>query len=388
MDLNFTAEEEAFRTTVREWIDKNIPDAFRNEKTRGTRETRVTWYKRLAEKGWLCPSWPEDAGGPGWSLAQQYIFREEAGSLGAPGGDMGVTMIGPLIIEYGTEEQKARYLPKITAAEEMWCQGYSEPNSGSDLASLQLRAIRDGDDYVINGQKIWTSGADQSDMIFFLARTDNTMEKRQQGISFMVAPLSTPGIEIRPIKQITGDSHFFETFFTDARVPAKNMLGEEHAGWTLAKRLLAHERNASGGADGFRKTLTNLRELAERTTLNGSPAIEDSSIRQRISQLHMELHGLRTLGLRGLTRLLRGEMPGPESSVIKLYGSELFQRMTDLAMEIQGPLAQLWEDENFADVERGWGKTATWSRAYTIFSGTSEIQRNIISERVLGLPKD
>ncbi|MCH8332589.1 acyl-CoA dehydrogenase family protein [Candidatus Sumerlaeota bacterium] len=390
MDLKYTVEEEEFRREVRAWIAENLPEEFKVSSDGGltaTRQTRVTWYKRLAEKGWLCQSWPEAAGGPGWTLAQQVIFTDEAAALGAPNLDMGAYMVGPLLIEYGTEEQKKRYLPKITSADELWCQGYSEPNAGSDLASLALRADRDGDDYVLNGQKIWTSGADQSDMIFILVRTNPHAEKKQTGISFLVAPMDTPGIRINPIQQITGDSHFFETFFTDARVPVANLIGKENEGWTLAKRLLAHERAGLGSARLFRRTLTRLCKLAQRTSLNGVPAVQDHSIRQRLAKLAMELDALGATDNRGLTRLLHGHQPGPESSIAKLFGSELFQRMTDLALEIQGPLAQLWDDEPFKEKEDHWSKTAVGSRGWSIFSGTSEIQRNIISERVLGLPR-
>jgi hypothetical protein len=387
MDLNFTDAEEDFRLEAREWIAENLPDSFNGGRGRSNRAERDKWYKALAARGWLCQSWPEEYGGTGWSLAKQFIFKEEASSAGAPPGDGGVFMLGPMLIEYGTEAQKKRYLPKIASAEEMWCQGYSEPNAGSDLASLALRAERDGDNYILNGQKIWTSGAGESDMIFLLARTDVTAKKKQEGISFLVSPIDAPGIEIRPIRQITDESHFYETFFTDVKVSVENLIGEENAGWTLGKRLLAHERVASGAAVLFGETLKSVRTLAQTVDLNGSKAIEDSEIRQRLAKLHIELDALAALGYRGLTQLLRGEMPGPESSIIKLYGSELFQRMNDLAMDLQGPLGQLWDEETFGDVEGGWPMRSTGSRSYSIFSGTSEVQRNIISERVLGMPR-
>ncbi len=387
MDLNFTVEEEAFRQEAREWISANLPEVFRSSKTRSNREHRDVWYKRLAERGWLCAAWPKEAGGAGWSLAKQFIFKEEAASQGAPPGDMGVSMVGPMMIEYASEEQKKRFLPKIYRAEEMWCQGYSEPNAGSDLASLQLRAVRDGDDYVLNGQKIWTSYAAESDWIFILARTDATA-KQQEGISFLVSPIDAPGIEIRPIRQITGESEFFETFFTNVRVPVTNLIGRENGGWTLGKRLLAHERVSTGAGAGYRQTIEKLTHLANTTKLNGHVAMDNDDTRHRIAQLHIELDALDALGYRSLTQLLHGAMPGPESSVMKVYGTELFQRITDLALEVQGPLSQVWwDDENLKDETQGWSKTAAWSRAFTIFSGTSEIQRNIISERVLGLPR-
>jgi alkylation response protein AidB-like acyl-CoA dehydrogenase len=387
MDLNFTEEEEAFRAEVRDWIESNLPDVFKAGDRRAARADRQGWYQKLGAKGWLCHSWPESAGGPGWSLAKQFIYKDEASRAGAPQGDMGITMIGPLLIEFGTPEQKERYLPKITNAEELWCQGYSEPNAGSDLANLQLRAVRDGDDYVLNGQKIWTTLAGESDMIFVLTRTDTTQKKKQAGITFMVASMKTPGIEVRPIRQIDDQEHFFETFFTDARVPAANVIGKENEGWGLAKRLLAHERVSTGSADIFRNTLLRLTELAKTVQMNGRPAIENDSIRQRLAQVAIDLDALSAVGYRGLTQLIRGQMPGPESSIIKLFGSELYQRMTDLAQDIQGPLAQLWSDPNLADLEDNWSKTAAGSRAFSIFSGTSEIQRNIIAERVLGMPR-
>lgn len=387
MDLDFTTEEETFRGEIREWIEENLPPVFAGGRGSGTVEDRKDWYKRLASKGWLCHSWPKEAGGPGWSLAQQYIFKSEASRRGAPAGDMGVTMIGPLLIEYGTPEQKDRYLPKITAAEEFWCQGYSEPNAGSDLANLALKATLDGHHYVLNGQKTWTSGAQDADMIFILTRTDSTLKKKQEGITFMVASMNTPGIEIRPIRQITDDSEFCETFFTDVRVPVENVIGEVDAGWTLGKRLLAHERVSLGSADVFQAALVKLYELAKSRIINGKPAIENDSIRQRLAQLHIELDSLAALGYAGLTKALRGEQPGSESSINKLYGSEIYQRITDLAQEIQGPFAKVWADENLQDEVNSWPHIAAGSRAFSIFSGTSEVQRNIISERVLGMPK-
>ncbi len=385
MDLKYSKEDEDFRLMVREWIDANLPAEFRASADSGvlsSRERRVPWYKKLAEKGWLCASWPKKFGGPGWTLSQQVIFSEETSAMGAPQPDMGVYMLGPLIIEFGNDEQRKRFLPPIAAAEEYWCQGYSEPNAGSDLANLALKAERDGDDYVLNGQKIWTSGANEADWIFILVRTDATGKNRQTGISFVVAPMNTPGIRIQPIRQITDESHFYETFFTDCRVPVKNRIGNENEGWTYAKRLLAHERVALGGAQMFRRSLARLIRLAQETG-----ADKCATTRQKLAKLSMELDALSATGFRGLTQVLHGQMPGPESSIQKLFGSELYQRICDLGLDILGPAAQLWQEETLAKVEQGWPKTATMSRAYSIFSGTSEIQRNIIAERVLGMPK-
>lgn len=388
MDLKFSKEDEEFRLMAREWISENLPEYFKNNSDPGavsSRSRRLPWYKKLAEKGWLCASWPKEAGGPGWTLAQQAIFQEEASNQGAPGPDMGVYMVGPMLIEYGNEEQKKRYLPKIAAAEEFWCQGYSEPNAGSDLANLALRAERDGDDYILNGQKIWTSGANEADQIFILARTNPKAEKKQTGISFLLAPMDSPGIRIEPIKQITDESHFYETFFTDVRVPVANRVGGENEGWTIAKRLLAHERVGLGAARTFRSSLNRAIRLAlEKKGVDGR--VSDRVTRQKLAELSMQLDGLAAVDYRVITQLLQGNMPGPESSIVKLFGSELFQHICDVALETLGPDSIIW-NENGENSEHGWSKMATQSRAYSIFSGTSEIQRNIISERVLGMPR-
>lgn len=387
MDITFTPEEEAFRLEVREWISENLPEEIKASRgLRASKEDRHEWYRRLASKGWHCVSWPKEYGGPGWTLAQQYIFADEAAKLGAPGLSFGATMIGPLIIECGDAWHKERFLPKIASAEEIWCQGYSEPNAGSDLANLGLRAEKDGEEYVLNGQKIWTSYADEASWIFLLGRTDPTAKKKQAGISFFVAPMDAPGIEIRPIKQITDEAHFFETFFDDVRIPEQYRIGPENGGWTLGKRLLTYERVSTGNAGVFQTHLDRLAQTLARVRVNGHSALEDSEYRQKLARVGMELDALRALGFRGATRMLKGEMPGPESSLNKLYGSEVFQHLTDLAQEVQGPLAMLWSDANYGDVEHAWAKTAAWSRAYTIFSGTSEVQRNIIAKNVLGMP--
>lgn len=390
MDLNFSPEDEQFRLMAREWIQANLPDHFKTDADSGvltSRSTRIEWYEKLAAKGWLCSGWPKQWGGPGWTMARQVIWGEETSSAGAPGPDMGVYMLGPLVIEYGTDEQRKRYLPPIAQAKEFWCQGYSEPNAGSDLANLALKAERDGDDFILNGQKIWTSGANEAEHIFILARTESG-PKKQHGITFMVAPMDSPGIRIEPIVQITDEAHFYETFFTDVRVPAANVIGQVNEGWGQATRLLAHERTALGGAQMFRKSLKRLIHLAERTELDGAPAIQNPEIRQHIAELSMKLDALGAVGYRGLTTILRGAMPGPESSIQKLFGSELYQEICDTALEIMGPACQIWNDPGNDKLTYGWPKVAVAARSYSIFSGTSEIQRNIISERVLGMPRD
>jgi alkylation response protein AidB-like acyl-CoA dehydrogenase len=388
MDLTFTPEEEDFRLMVREWIADNLPEDIKKSKgMRASVKDRHRWYKLLAEKGWHCMSWPKEYGGPGWSLAQQYIFSDEAGKMGAPNLSFGVTMIGPLIIECGDDWHKERFLPKIASAEEIWCQGYSEPNAGSDLASLSLKAEKQGGEYILNGQKVWTSYADEASWIFLLGRTNTNVEKRQEGISFFVAPMDSEGIELRPIKQITDEAHFFETFFENVRIPEKYRIGPENGGWTLGKRLLTYERVSTGNATYFQTFLDRLVHTMQTVQVNGHVAMQDPALRQKLGQVGMELDALRALGFRSTTQLLQGNMPGPESSLNKLFGTEMFQHITDLAQEVQGPLAMLWDDPNHQEMKHLWAKTAAGSRAHTIFGGTSEIQRNIISERVLGMPR-
>lgn len=390
MDLKFSAEDEAFRVEVRDWIADNLPagvkDSYGAVLGRGSEEDGDAWRASLSEKGWLCYYWPKEHGGPDWTQAQHSIFRHELGEQGAPNPGMGVSMVGPLLMEFGTDAQKAEFLPKIVSGEHVWCQGYSEPEAGSDLAGLGLRAERDGDNYIVNGQKVWTSNANAADMIFFLARTMPRGEKKQVGISFIVAAMDTPGIRIERIPQISGDAEFYETFFTDAVVPTSNLIGRENEGWNIAKRLLAHERGGFTGA-AFQKTLARLIELAKRKGATGTAPIDDPSVRRRLAEFSMELDAMGATSLRALTQFLRGQMPGPESSILKLYGSELYQKICDLAMEIMGPSGQIWREPGFEKGDGTWPVCAVSSRAYTIFSGTSEIQRNIIAERVLGMPR-
>ena len=390
MDLNFTVEEEEFREEVREWIGENVPKVFKLGRGRNTRADRDLWYGRLAEKGWLCHSWPEDAGGPGWSLAKQFIFKDEASKSGAPHGDMGVTMIGPLLIQYGTPEQKERYLPKITAAEEMWCQGYSEPNAGSDLASLACKAEDKGDHWLVNGQKTWTSGADQAQWIGCLVRTDPSAPKRD-GISFLILDMDQPGIETRPIQLIGGASPFCETFFNDAVTDKDEILGELNAGWTVGKRLLQHERqsqtNAGGGMGGSSRL--SLQELADRYVGRDEQGrIDDADLRARIAEHLMQAQAQR-LTVKRITAEARGNAKvSAAASILKNAASSITQTRSELALEIMGNSGLGWEGDSFEvhelEAVRGW----LGAKAVSIYGGSYEVQNNIIAKNILGLPEN
>jgi len=397
VDLHYSPEDEKFRLEVREWMEQNVPNEVRDSassRTTVARKFRVKFYQGLREKGWMCPKWPVEYGGPGFSLPQQVIMMEEMGRVGAPNMDLGVIMAAPMIMAYGTPEQKQRYLPPMLEAEEMWCQGYSEPNAGSDLAALATNATIDGDDFVLNGQKIWTSNGHESDWMFLLVRTDSTAKKKQEGISFLLMDMKSPGISIHPIHQITDSSNFSEVFLNNVRVPRRNLLGNLNQGWEIAKRLLTHERVGVYSGDLIRRSLESILQYAksERITAAGGCAtskvlIDDPSIRQRIAQASMQIDAVCALGYRNTTRMLRGEPPGPESSVIKVFASETYQRVCDLGIELQGPKAQVWADHGFSEFDFNMPKLMIYSRSFSISGGTSEIQRNILAEVVLGMPR-
>ncbi len=390
MDLHYSPEDEAFRAEVREWLEHNVPSEVRNSassRTTVARKYRVAFYRGLREKGWMCPKWPKEYGGPGFTLSQQVIFMEELGRAGAPNMDLGMIMAAPMIMEFGTPEQKERYLPKMLNAEEMWCQGFSEPNAGSDLAALATTAVLDGDHYILNGQKIWTSNGQESDWMFLLVRSDATSKKKQEGISFLLMDMKSPGITLHPIHQITDSSNFSEVFLQNVRVPVANRLGAPNQGWDIAKRLLTHERVGVYGGDLIRRALEGNMAYARREMKDGRPLIEDTDYRDKLARASMEIDAVCALGYRNTTRLLRGEPPGPESSVIKVFASETFQRVCDLGTDLMGPRGQLWGDPNFDPTDTTMPKMAIYSRSFTISGGTSEIQRNIIAEVVLGMPR-
>jgi alkylation response protein AidB-like acyl-CoA dehydrogenase len=389
MNLNPTPEEEAFRGQLREWLSANLPDQFAgkpNDEEKGEYFDYLRrWQRKVYEAGWAGLSWPKEYGGRGAGVIEQAIFQEEWARAEAPPllNVLGLSLIGPTIIAIGSEEQKQRYLPKILSAEEIWCQGFSEPNAGSDVASLGTKAVRDGDDFIVNGQKTWTSLAHVADRCLLLVRTDAAVAKHK-GITALLVDMKSPGITVRPLRQMTGDSGFNEVFFSDVRVPAANVLGEVNKGWQTAIATLMNER-AHLGTGSYVLFKRNLDALIARTRgmkRNGGAASDDPVIRQKLAQAYLELEVFRLTNLRALSGMAHSRVPGPEGSILKLYWSEMNQRMQQVAMEALGPHAQL---QNLDDGR--WVYNYLRSRANTIEAGTSEIQRNIVAERVLGLPK-
>ncbi|HYB90301.1 MAG TPA: acyl-CoA dehydrogenase family protein [Candidatus Binataceae bacterium] len=393
MDFNYSAEDEAFRKEFRTWLEANREfaprprDVLMEEGTTGFEE-QVRWAKKLSEGKWLAPHWPKEYGGRGAGVLQTIIYGEELSRLGlsAPNVGMGLTLFGPTLMHWGSEEQKKRYIPKILSVEEIWCQGYSEPGSGSDLASLQTRAVEDGDDFVVNGQKVWTSGAQHADMIFLLVRTDPAAPKHK-GISYLLVNMHSPGVTVRPLVQITGASGFNEVFFEDVRVPKKNLVGEKNQGWQVAITTLMFERSGGGGDRGAQTQVRELVNLAKQIRRDGATAWDDASVRQKIAEFACEAQALKYTGYRQLTRRLKGLPPGPEGSMMKLCGSELTLRIQLFAMELLGPYSQIAYKAPFAFDEGKWLFRMLAARGGTIAAGSNQIQHNIIGERVLGLPK-
>jgi alkylation response protein AidB-like acyl-CoA dehydrogenase len=395
MDFSFSAEEERFRQDLREWLKNNLPagwgtSAFKVPKGSERIQFLRDWQRKMYEGGYLGLSWPKEYGGRGASMIELAIFNEEMARVEAPGplNVLGLSMAGPTIIVHGTEEQKKRHLTKILNCDEIWCQGFSEPGSGSDVASIRTRAELRGDEFVVNGQKVWTSLAQIADWCMLLVRTDPDAPKHR-GMSYILVDMKSPGITVRPLKQLTGESEFNEVFFEDVRVPRANLVGELNNGWGVALTTLMNERGtASFGTQArFRIIYDNLVALARKSTMNGGAATQDPRIRQQLAQHLIDVEILKYNCFRNFTRLLRGGTPGPEGSILKLWWSELNQRMQETAMSLQGPYGQLLRDSLWA-VEGGrWQYNFLRSRANTIEAGTSEIQRNIIAERVLRMPK-
>jgi alkylation response protein AidB-like acyl-CoA dehydrogenase len=391
MDFNFTPEDESFRAEFRAWLEKNPPDHqdddldfFAEDEAQWHR--RVAWYKKLASGGWTGIDWPKEYGGRGASILQTIVYHQELARIHAPlpyiGSGLG--LIGPTLMHWGTEEQKKRHLPRVLKGDEIWCQGYSEPGAGSDLASLQTRAVEDGDDFIVNGQKVWTSNAQFSDWIFLLVRTDPDAPKHK-GISYLLVDMHSPGITVRPLVQMTGARGFNEVFFEDVRVPRKNLVGNKNQGWQVALTTLMFERNGAGGGTGGQ--IHELVALARKVERDGRPAWDDASVRQKIAEFYCEQQALKYTGFRQLTRRLKGLPPGPEGSIMKLCGTELNLRIQMFAMELLGPYAQIEHNAPFAIDKGNWLFKMLAARGGTIAAGTNQIQHNIIGERVLGLPK-
>jgi alkylation response protein AidB-like acyl-CoA dehydrogenase len=395
MDFSFSAQEEHFRQELREWLQHNLPPgwgtpAFKAPKGNERLQFLRAWQRQLHEGGYLGLSWPKEYGGRGASMIELAIFNEEMARVEAPGplNVLGLSMAGPTIIVHGTEEQKKRYLPKILNCEEIWCQGFSEPGSGSDVASIRTRAELQGDEFIVNGQKVWTSLAHIADWCMLLVRTDANAPKHR-GMSYILVDMHSPGVTVRPLRQMTGESEFNEVFFEDVRVPRANLVGELNNGWGVALTTLMNERGtASFGTQArFRIIYDNLVVLAKKSAVNGRPASQDPGIRQQLAQHLIDVQILKYNCFRNFTRLLRGGTPGPEGSILKLWWSELNQRMQETALTLQGAYGQLLRDSPWVVESGRWQYNFLRSRANTIEAGTSEIQRNIIAERVLQLPK-
>jgi alkylation response protein AidB-like acyl-CoA dehydrogenase len=399
MDWIDTAEQARFRTEVRDLIERRLPARYREMAAHGGPSERVwefdrksddpvcrkaasDWHQALNERGWVAPHWPKEYGGAGLSPMEQFVLNQELARAGAPGvGGSGVSLLGPTLILHGTADQRAKYLPPILAGEVTWAQGYSEPGAGSDLASLQTRADRDGDDYIINGQKIWTSGAHAADSIFALVRTDPQAPKHR-GISFLlIEDIHAPGITVRPLIDMGGRHYFNEVFFDDVRVPARNLVGELNRGWYVGMTLLDFERSNIGGAVGARRTLTRLIE-AMRADPDLRTRLSDTSVRHEIAQRYIETEVMYQFSLRIISMQNRGQLPNDEASMAKLYASELSQRLAQTAMQAVGMKGNLMggEDASFAHHYVGMVPA-------TIRGGTSEVQRNVIATRGLGLPR-
>ena len=403
MDSTFTKEDLNFQKEVRTFIKENYPqwlrDAVAEKQKLGqelNREELMAWHKILGKhKGWSAPGWPKELGGAGFTAVQKYIFEKEMASADCqfllP---FGVVMCAPVIYTFGTQEQKDKFLPGILSGEDFWCQGYSEPGSGSDLASLKTEAVlsEDGTHYVVNGQKTWTTLAQHADWIFCLVRTDKTADKPQKGISFLLIDMKTPGIEVRPIYLMDGTHEVNETWFTDVKVPVENRIGEENMGWNYAKFLLAHERSGIAGVARSQKAIERIKQIAKYEMNYGEPLIQDPAFARKIAEVELELKALEYTELRSLSKEAQGKGPGAESSLLKIKGTDIQQACTELAMEAVGYYANPWIQErsgsNFTvgpthSVDRA-GQYFNFRKA-SIYGGSNEIQRNIIAKMILGL---
>jgi alkylation response protein AidB-like acyl-CoA dehydrogenase len=404
MDLAFNAEELAFQKEVRDWIAANMPAEVAEESrlsrtSHVSKERLLQWQKALAGKGWLCPNWPEEYGGPGWTSTQKFIFEMEMARADSPYlSSFSIKMVAPVLMKYGSATQKKRFLPKIAAAEELWCQGYSEPGAGSDLASLRTKAERQGDHYVVNGQKIWTTNAHFADWIFCLVRTSNE-GKRQEGISFLLIDMKSPGIRIDPIYLVDGTRtpmrhEVNQVFFTDVRVPVENLVGEENKGWTYAKYLLEFERGGQAHGPRLRKAFRHLQTLSRSQMEAGQALSADPQWREKMAALEMEIDAVEMNELMFYSSLKTGDAPGNMASIVKMRGTEVGQKVTELAVEAVGwygaPFTELRNyDSNIVPVGGDYVDDVSPryfnNRKTTIFGGSSEVQRNVLAKAMLGL---
>ena len=399
MDLNFTKEENAFRDEVRDFFRKNVPADTKKKLIEGRKLEKadiVNWQRILNKKGWAVPNWPKEYGGTGWTAGQKYIFLEELQRAPAPDPlPFGVSMVGPVIAAFGNEQQKKHFLPRIANIDDWWCQGFSEPGAGSDLAGLSTKAVREGDHWIINGQKTWTTLAQYADWIFVLARTD-FKAKKQEGISFILCDMKTPGITVRPIQLIDGGKEVNEVFFDNVKVPYENLVGQENRGWDYAKFLLGNERTGIARVGISKERIRRLKELAKLELSGGKPMMEDPRFRAKISQIEVELKALEMTQMRVVAAegKRRDNKPDPASSILKIKGSEIQQTITDLLMEVVGPFALPFADEDDAgsnelpvgpDYAGPLAPNYFNYRKVSIYGGSNEIQKNIIAKAILGL---
>jgi len=394
MDLNLSASELKFRDEFRAWLKSNIPSDWEKHRNQDEMldkfEFLRAWQKKMYEAGWVGIAWPKEYGGRGATVMEQVIFTEEMARAGAPNlaNVLGLSLIGPTIIAYGTDAQKKRYLAKILSADEIWCQGFSEPNAGSDLANVRTDARLDGDHYIVNGQKVWNSYGWAADWCALLTRSDPSSAKHH-GLSYILVDMKSPGVEVRPLRQMTGESEFCEIFFHDVRVAAENVLGKVGEGWNVAMGTLAHERATLGAGVQIviKRQFDRLVELAHKTMRNGKLAAEDPVIRQKLGQCFTDIEIMRLNQMRAISRINQKGVPGPESSILKVFWTELNQRFQQIATELLGPYATLSKGDPYAIDDGQWAYTFLRARGNTIEAGTSEVQRNILGHMVLGLPK-
>ena len=397
MNLEFSPEDLAFQSEVRAFIAENYPASLRGKQDEGdelAKQDFLSWHRVLAKKGWVAPAWPLEYGGTGWTATQKYIWSEETARADCvrlmP---FGLSMVGPVIYTFGTPEQKARFLPGILSGDDWWCQGYSEPGAGSDLASLRTKAVREGDEYVVNGQKTWTTMAQHADWGFFLVRT-NPDAKQQEGISFLLVDMKSPGITVRPIITLGGEHEVNEVWLEDVRVPVENRVFEENKGWTCAKFLLAHERTGIAGVAASKRGIEKVKSIARAELDGDKPLIANPFFRRKVAELEMDLTALEYTELRSLAGESAGKGPGPESSLLKIKGSEIQQRLTELSLEAVGHYGAPYfrgfgEGDNEHPIGPDYAHRAAPTyfnvRKTTIYGGSNEIQRNIIAKMVLGL---
>ncbi len=392
MEMSFTPEQLAFRQEVTSWVSANMPAAIKEKAAVDayfSHAEGMEWHKVLFHKGWVAPHWPAAFGGPGLDATSRFILTEELELLGTPWlSPFGLVMVGPLIMQFGNQAQQERYLPKILSGEEVWCQGYSEPNSGSDLASLKLTAEDDGNgNFILNGQKTWTTYAQHADWIFLLARTD-PKAKKQAGISFILCPMKSPGVTVRPTLTTGGTPAFCDTFFENVVVPKENLVGPLNGGWTLAKALLGHERTLIAAVGSSSRALARIKRIAAGTFVGSHSLLEEPAFLGKIARLEVKLEALRMTNYRTLAGAQGGHAPGPESSILKVRGSEINQQCFELAMELMGHDSLEWFNEpgTVPALEQWVPSSFNYTRATTIYGGSNEIQRNIIAKLILGLP--